>query len=186
MDQVKKNIPERAYSWLHNVVDKYKPMTTEEIRVDLQKNALPIAVLAQNIEGDFNLGSAMRSANFFGSIDFFYHGRKRIDRRSCLGTQHYCNFTHLKSLDEIRALKEKYCFIALENNVPNTVKLQNFVWCKSKPNLIILGEEGMGIAPEVLELADYCVEIPGRGSVRSINVANACGIALYDYVIKNT
>lgn len=185
-DRNNQEIPPRGYSWHYNVVDKYKSFTTEEIKADLEKNALPIAVLAQNIEGDFNLASAMRSANFFGSVDFYYHGRKHIDRRGCLGVYHYCNVHHLKSINEIKALKNKYVFVALENNVPNTVELQNFIWPKNKPIILIIGEEGIGISKEVLEMADYCVEIASkRGSVRSINVANACGIALFHFVLQN-
>jgi len=70
----------------------------------------------------------------------------------------------------------------LENNVGDVKQLKDYDW---KPNsLLVLGEEGCGIAPEVLELLDHRVEIPSLGSVRSLNVASAASIAMYDYVSK--
>lgn len=52
--------------------------------------------------------------------------------------------------------------------------------------LIIVGEEGVGITPETIELCDKFVFIPQYGSVRSLNAGVASGIAMNDYVMKYT
>jgi RNA methyltransferase, TrmH family len=49
-----------------------------------------------------------------------------------------------------------------------------------KPSLILLGNEGAGLSPELLELADCQVTIPLSPNVESLNVAIACALILYE------
>ena len=50
--------------------------------------------------------------------------------------------------------------------------------------LLCLGQESIGLPKEVIAKCDKLVHIPQYGSVRSLNVATAAGIAMYDYVRK--
>ena len=181
---MEKKIDEKWTDYTRNVVDKYKDWTTEKIREDLSINASPNAVLMSQVQGDFNFSSVIRSANNFNVGNIYYFGNKKFDRRGSCGTHLYMDIRFLESLEEIRALKKKYVFVGLENNHPNTSRLQDFFW---PPNAcLVLGEEGAGIPPEVISLLDDMVEIPSFGSVRSLNVASAASIALYDYRVKYT
>ena len=58
--------------WARNVIDEFKPLENEEIRQRLEVRSNGFAVLMTHIEGDFNIGSVMRSANFHGAREFFY------------------------------------------------------------------------------------------------------------------
>ncbi|MCG7335444.1 RNA methyltransferase [Sporosarcina sp. ACRSM] len=49
---------------------------------------------------------------------------------------------------------------------------------------VIVGNEGSGVDPELLETADETVKIPMYGKAESLNVAVATGILLYAYSIK--
>lgn len=169
--------------WQRNVQDKYKSVSTEDIKNDLKEKALPCAILAQNIEHDFNLGSILRSANFFGIFKFYYYGRKKFDRRSCLGCYHYIDVINLPTLDDVKKLKQEYIFIGLENNVPNTVPMNTFSYPKN--SLFCFGEEGMGLDKSIIELCDHLLEIPAFGSVRSLNVGTASAITMWDYITKS-
>jgi tRNA G18 (ribose-2'-O)-methylase SpoU len=169
----------------YNVIDKYKLLTkwtTELIKDDLKKNAFPFAVLMENFMGDFNIGTVIRSANAFGASEVFYLGRKKYDKRGTVGTHHYTDIKHLKDHNELVKLKEKYTFVAFENTVSNAVPVSKFEWPRIP--LIILGEEGIGLTPDTLELCDNFVYIPQFGSVRSLNAAVAGSIAMNDYVSK--
>ena len=53
-----------------------------------------------------------------------------------------------------------------------------------RSTLLIIGEEGVGITPETLELCDNFVFIPQFGSVRSLNAGVASGIIMNDLVTK--
>lgn len=172
-------------SWLFNVRDCFKSKSQEEIKSSLKGNAIPCAVMMSHINGDFNFGSVIRSANGFNVERVFYFGKKKFDRRGALGTYHYIDVTHLSSLDEIKNLKEEYCFVALENNIDRRPTLiTDFTWPRHKKPIILIGEEGKGLQEDILNLCDFFIEIPILGSVRSFNAAVAASIAIYDFSSK--
>lgn len=160
-----------------NVLDKYTQWSKDLIKEDVQKNTLPYACLMSHVEGDFNLSSAIRNANAFGCEEIFYFGQKSWDRRGSVGTHHYTLLTHLKTIEEIKELKSKYHFVAIECNIErNCVDLFEY---QIKPNSIfVFGEESKGLSDEILDLCDEYVYIPMRGSVRSLNVGTASGIIM--------
>ena len=47
------------------------------------------------------------------------------------------------------------------------------------PAVLLLGAEGEGVPLELMDLVDYCVEIPQRGVVRSLNVHVSGAIAVW-------
>lgn len=50
----------------------------------------------------------------------------------------------------------------------------------TKPSLILLGNEGAGLSPEIATLADEQVTIPMAQGVESLNAAIACSLLLYE------
>ena len=48
-------------------------------------------------------------------------------------------------------------------------------------DLLIIGSEGRGLEPAVLELCDACITIPQSGVTESLNVAVASGIVLAEF-----
>jgi 23S rRNA (guanosine2251-2'-O)-methyltransferase len=51
--------------------------------------------------------------------------------------------------------------------------------------VVVLGAEGRGIRPSVLEQADHRVGIPMRGAVDSLNVSTAGAVILYDLLRRS-
>lgn len=173
------------FPWERNVRDQYKSWTTEQIKEDLKKSALPFAVLMSHIEGDFNFGNVVRSANNFGASRIFYYGGKRHwDRRSAVGSYLYSAVEYLSNIEQVIELKKEFpVFVGMENNIVGTRPIKDFEW---QPNsLLLFGEENSGLPKELLELVDHRVEIPSAGSIRSLNVGTAAGIAMYDYWVKS-
>ena len=170
--------------WKRNVVDRYKNWSTESIKRDLQRTANPFAVCMEHWQGDFNISTLIRNANAFNAEKVFYLGKKRFDRRGTVGSHHYVDLVFLDGgVSELVDLKSKYTIVAVDNNVPNTQKLGKFDWISlEKPPLMVFGEEGVGLTPEALKIADYSVEIPQYGSVRSLNVGTSSGILMYSFL----
>ncbi|WP_191860591.1 23S rRNA (guanosine(2251)-2'-O)-methyltransferase RlmB [Hanstruepera ponticola] len=52
----------------------------------------------------------------------------------------------------------------------------------TEPCAIIMGSEGRGINPSVLNLADHKAKLPILGEIESLNVSVACGAFLYEVV----
>ena len=52
----------------------------------------------------------------------------------------------------------------------------------SAPVALVIGNEGRGVAPEILEKADKVVKIPMYGQIESLNASVAAGILMYECV----
>ena len=168
--------------WKRNVVDKYKSMTDEMIREDLKKTTNPVAVCMEHWNGDFNISTLIRNANAFNIEKVYYLGKKKFDRRGTVGTHHYVDVQFIDGgVSDLVALKNKYTFVAVDNNISKTQKLSEFYWDKlEKPPLVFFGEEGAGLTDHTLNLCDYRIEIAQYGSVRSLNVGTSSGLVLYE------
>lgn len=164
-----------------NVVDRFKGWTVEAIRASLDTKRHDFAVLCANIHGDFNIGTIIRNANAFLAKNVFVLGRKKYDRRGTVGTHNYENFAFYKEIDDLEPLRSLYTFVAIDN-VEGAHDIRTFKWPRN--SLMLFGEEGIGLPAGLLASASATVYIPQYGSVRSLNVGTASGIAMYDYTSK--
>lgn len=171
-----------------NVSDRYKldrhtAWTVDLIKKDLQKTAFPFAVCMENWAGDFNISTTLRSLNCFNGRAMYYLGRKHYDRRGAVGAHHYTDMIHLQTRDQLLKLKEDYELVAVENTVQAAVDLVDAQY--SRPPLFILGEEGIGITQETLQICDKFVFIKQWGSIRSLNASVAGSIIMHDFVSRH-
>jgi tRNA G18 (ribose-2'-O)-methylase SpoU len=166
-------------SWWSPVRDEYRGLTEEEIKNKFQEQSLPGAVAICHLTGDFNIATIIRTANAFGIKDVFYWGKRKIDRRGAVCSYKYMNLTHLSSLSDLKSLKEKYFFVAVEQN-NQSIPISEFKWPSN--SLLLIGEESRGLPSDALSLADAIVEIPMNGTIRSLNAGCAASIGLFSYV----
>lgn len=171
-----------------NITDFYKmdrltKWTTELIKDDLRKKSFPFSVCMENWLGDYNLACVLRSLNAFDGREMYYLGNKRYDKRGAVGTYNYTSMINLKNVEQLLELKDKYTFVALENNIDSCVPMDDFDWPDNP--LIIVGEEGVGITRETLNVCDKFVYIRMWGSVRSFNASVAASIAMQDFTTKH-
>jgi len=165
-----------------NVKDEFRGLTREKILENLNISKTKLSVLFENWLGDYNFGTGLRNSNAFNLEKvFFLSNKKKWDKRSAVGSHLYCNLRHLPTLEDLLLLKKEYVFIGVDC-VPGSIPMETFEWPKN--TLMIFGEEGRGISSETLALCDKIVHITQYGSVRSLNVGTASGIAMYDYVRK--
>jgi tRNA(Leu) C34 or U34 (ribose-2'-O)-methylase TrmL len=162
------------------VRDEYKGMAPEEIRAALDARRFPFAVCAANVEYDFNLGTIIRNANAFLAREVVIYGRRKMDLRGAMGAHVYENVVHVRDAEELaaHARARGYAVVCFEG-AAGAVPLAEFAWPPDP--LMIFGQEGPGIPAEVRALADATVFIPLFGSMRSINVGVAAGIAMHDW-----
>lgn len=166
-----------------NVIDHYKSMSEELIKGSLAKVRSDLVVIAENYASDFNLASTIRNLNAFTGKEIWIVGDRRFDRRGTVGTHNYetINYSNDISsvLDKLRS--DGYTIVAVDN-VEAAQNIEIYSW--DHRTAIILGQEKIGVSNESLNAADDIVFIPMRGSTRSLNVAVASGIVMYDYSNK--
>lgn len=165
-----------------NVVDRYKYWEHDAILADLDQLRNNFSVICSNIVGDFNIGTVIRNANAFLASEVIIYGNKRYDRRGTVGTHLYTNFKHVRvgEEDDIKKLKEQGCVLIGIDNIDNAKSIETYEWPVQSHIVMIFGEESCGISGPIRDMCDDFLYISQYGSVRSLNVGTASGIAMYE------
>ncbi len=79
-----------------------------------------------------------------------------------------------------RALKDQGAQIVVLEQTPASVPYTSAPY--QFPVAIVVGHERQGVSDPILPLADFAVEIPMHGQGKSLNVAVALGIVLYELI----
>ncbi|MCI1856760.1 MAG: RNA methyltransferase [Sporolactobacillus sp.] len=138
-------------------------------------------LMVDGVQDPGNLGTLIRTADAFG-LDAVFLGDGCVDDyngktlRSAQGSHFHLSIIHRNLLDavtELRSLGVPVYGSSLRgrNLPPATFDAPDFA--------LIVGNEGNGVRPELLEKADNVVRIPMAGRAESMNVAVAAGILLY-------
>jgi tRNA G18 (ribose-2'-O)-methylase SpoU len=172
-----------------NVLDHLKNSSVDDIKSYCKNNCIDAGVAMMHVNGDFNLSTLVRNANFFGFKEAMYvGGSKQWDRRGTVGTHHYTDLNHIKTEEDFvdYVNNSGYTLIAVENNIPKysdkTVSIfNNWVFTGVNKPMFVFGEEKSGVSDYILDNSDYIVTIPAYGSVRSLNVGTTSGIVMGFY-----
>jgi tRNA G18 (ribose-2'-O)-methylase SpoU len=162
-----------------NVTDEFKGMSHDEIVQKLDTRGVALEIAIENTLRDFNMGTIVRTANAFGVRTVHVIGRKQWNKRGAMATDKYLTVIYHDSAEAFaRAVNGKE-IIAIDN-VTGSVPLSREIFAKEC--IMIFGQEGPGISPELLKVAQRVVAIEQLGSTRSINVGVAAGVAMYVYL----
>jgi len=163
-----------------NIINHYKYWETDAIKADLDTKRFNFNIICVNIQGDFNIGTVIRSSNAFLAKKVYIYGKKRFDRRGTVGTHLYENLQHVKYVDEFPENVKNSHIIAVDN-VDNAKALETYKF-PDKEITLCFGEEGSGLPEEIMQMANDIVYIKQYGSVRSLNVGSAASIIMYEFV----
>jgi 23S rRNA (guanosine2251-2'-O)-methyltransferase len=149
----------------------------------------PIYVMCDNIRSIYNVGSIFRTSDAALIEKLYLTGytpyppRAEIEKVA-LGATNSVPWEYIKDpMDAVAEIKSKGIKIApleiTENSRSYTdIKPQDFPLC------LVLGNELTGVANQIIEQADFSIEIPQYGFKHSMNVSVAYGIAVFE-LIKN-
>jgi len=163
-----------------NVDDKYKYWSEDAIKADMREKCHNFSVLISNKTKDFNMGTVIRNANAFLAKEVIIYGSKQYDRRGTVGAHLYTNLRHVKYTDELNL---EGLVVGIDN-IKRAEPMESFQWPKDQHVTMVFGEEQGGLLAEFLEICEKVVYINQYGSVRSLNVGVASGVAMYDYCRK--
>ncbi|MBM7541866.1 TrmH family RNA methyltransferase [Amphibacillus cookii] len=132
-----------------------------------------------------NLGTMIRTADAAG-FDQVILGEGTVDLyndkviRASQGSIFHLPIVKKNLIEEIERLQQQdvvICVSTLEQAEPiQTLDLADKM-------ALIVGNEGSGIAPSLLELADKRIHIPIYGQAESLNVSIAAAIMMYQFVL---
>ena len=76
-------------------------------------------------------------------------------------------------------MKKEGWLICVLEQAHDSIPLQNFIPSSDIKYLLVAGNEVEGVSQEIVDLADFILEIPQRGVKHSLNVSVSVGIALW-------
>ena len=149
---------------------------------------LPAAVLLDNVRSMYNVGAFFRAADGVRLEKLWLsgitaHPPKKAISKTALGAEETVAWEHgwdaVRMADGLR--RDGFEIAAIETSV-DAVDL--FEWQPRFPVCVAFGHEVEGLRPELLKIADGHVRIPMLGQKKSLNVATAGGIVLYELLRK--
>ncbi len=141
------------------------------------REILPIEVICHNLRSTWNVGSVMRSAEFFGANKVWLTGfSPSPDPRTSLGSE---NMIEWEKVSDLNSLEKGAAWISLET-AADAVDLYDFSFPKNC--VLLLGNERKGLDQEALAMADHILRIPMRGKKNSLNVATSFSVVISEYV----
>lgn len=156
--------------------------TLEEYRA---RPKLPLTVVLDNVRSLNNIGAIFRTSDAFLVDRILLCGITATPpspeiHKTALGAEESVSWQHFdQTMDAIDALhSEGYTVCALEQ-VKGSVMLNDFQPDPTKKYAIVAGHEVHGVAPDVVNAADVCLEIPQFGTKHSLNVSVSTGIAIW-------
>lgn len=171
-----------------------KLSTTDPKRLTItafkQKEKLPVIIMLDNVRSAHNVGSIFRTADAFLVEKIILGGitatpANREVQKTALGATNSVEWEHNNALSEkIKQLKkEGYTVIGIEQTT-ESIFLNDYNFKAKNKYVFIFGNEVNGVSNELLELSDFCIEIPQLGTKHSFNIAVSAGIVLWDFYSK--
>lgn len=151
-------------------------------------DCLPVTVLLDSIRSLYNVGAFFRTADAVRAGRILLAGitptpdDPRI-AKIALGAERTQAWTKVAepatAIDDLRARGHEIAGIETSLHA-----LDLFDWQPRFPVCVVFGHEVDGISPALLDRCDLHVRIPTLGTKRSINVATAGGVVLYELLRK--
>lgn len=146
----------------------------------------PVIIVMDNIRSLNNIGSIFRTGDCFLVEKVVLCGISaqpphRDIHKTALGATESVDWEYYEQTeDAVKVLKSAgYTLVAIEQTV-DSIRLQDFKHKENSRYALILGHEVNGISQAVVDLCDYCIEIPQYGTKHSFNVAVSAGIVMWE------
>lgn len=150
----------------------------------------PFVVVLDNVRSLMNIGSIFRTSDAFMVEAIYLCGisgtppNKEITK-TALGATESVAWKYFESSEQaVHKLKTEGFVILTVEQAKESISLQNFQIDFDKKYAIVFGHEIKGVDQCIVDLSDYCIEIPQFGTKHSFNVAVSAGIVLWELYNK--
>lgn len=168
---------------IRNVTNEFKGMPEKEIIKILDSRGSDLHIAIENLERDFNMGSIVRTANAFGVRYVHIIGSRQWNKRGAMATDKYLHAIYHRTVDDFIAYLKDSRQIIIVDNIDGATDIQKTEL--SEQCVLVFGSEKSGVSDELKMVADTTVAIRQLGSTRSLNVAAAAAIAMYEWTRRH-
>ncbi len=150
----------------------------------------PLIVILDNIRSLNNVGSVFRTADAFLIQKIYLCGitatppHKDI-QKTALGATASVDWEYVEDiLILIEKLKKDRVKVISIEQAEKAQFLDSFAPDKNQTYAVVFGNEVKGVAQEVVDQSDACLEIPQFGTKHSLNISVSVGVVLWDLFVK--
>ena len=146
-----------------------------------------VEVLLHNVRSLYNVGAFFRTADAVGLSRLYLAGftgapPSRQIAKTALGSEQTVQWQRAEPLAVIDERRNAGWETAAIETVDDAIDL--FDWTPIFPVLVVFGHEVDGLPADIVKRCDTRVRIPMVGTKRSLNVATAGGVVLYELFRK--
>lgn len=145
----------------------------------------PIFILLDGVEDVRNLGAIVRTAECAGAACVLLPNHKSSPvtaaaMKTAAGAFAYLPVCRIGNIQQtLKYLKEKGFWVVGTDMDGESLYYEANL---KGPLVIVMGAEGKGMSPLTRRMCDFCVRIPMKGKVSSLNVSVAVALLLYEAV----
>ena len=147
---------------------------------------LPLRLLAHDVDIALNVGALFRIADALGVEHLHLSGTSPLPpdpkiRKTSRSAERHVAWSHATDpLATAATLKAQgWRLVSLELST-QSIALDTLTVAPGDRICLVVGAENTGVCQALLDASDATVHIPMRGHNSSMNVANACAIAVYE------
>lgn len=164
--------------------DPLPPVALEDIVAHSHQQDATLIVLLDQVTDPHNIGAVLRSAAAFNAAavvvpDAGAPEETGVLAKSACGALELIPFVRVTNL--VRAMaylkKEHFWCVGMDGYAKKTIAEEKL----PSRCALVMGSEGDGMRRLTAENCDYTVKLPMNKAVESLNVSNACAIALYEW-----
>ncbi|MDR1698275.1 MAG: RNA methyltransferase [Prevotellaceae bacterium] len=162
-------------------------LSAEEFK---QAEKIPLVVVLDNVRSMNNIGSVFRTADAFRVKKIYLCGITSTPpnaeiHKTALGAEYSMDWAYVEeTLQAVEELKRGSYTVFCVEQARNSISLPNLQMNAGQKYAIVLGNEVKGVAQEVIDASDGCIEIPQYGTKHSLNVSVAGGIVMWECFMK--
>jgi len=151
----------------------------------------PLVLVLDNVRSQHNIGSAFRTCDAFRIGKIYLCGISSTPptpeiHKAALGAEFSVDWEHVDTaLEAVVRLRAEGYTIASVEQAEGATQLQDFRPAPDARYALVFGNEVHGVAQEVVDASDLCLEIPQYGTKHSLNVSVSIGIVLWNIILNN-
>jgi tRNA G18 (ribose-2'-O)-methylase SpoU len=155
-----------------------------------ESEKMPVSIVLDNVRSQNNIGSVFRTADAFLIEKVMLCGitstpPHRDIQKTALGATESVEWKYYsKTAEAVAEMKEQGYIIVAVEQVEGAFELQDFQAEPGKKYVLIFGHEITGVSQDVVNMCDFCIEIPQFGTKHSFNIAVSAGIVLWEFSRK--
>lgn len=146
----------------------------------------PVIAVLDNVRSQYNVGAVFRTADAFLINGVWLCGicprPENVEvHKTALGAETTVDSRYFADTKEAVAELHRmgYTVYAVEQ-CHGSILLPHLSIAPDRPVAVVFGHEVFGVAQDVIDLCDGCIEIPQFGTKHSLNVSTTAGIILYE------